>query len=74
MIIMALVMEQMILGLLEKSKVSLTIEEVAEQAQINRITAAKYLAVLEARGLLHHRAVGKAKLYSPLAKKWKGIL
>ena len=42
----------------------LTIEETASKLGMHRTTASKYLAVLEARGLVKYRAIGKAKLYS----------
>lgn len=47
----------------------LMIEEIAEAVGINRITAAKYLAVLEAKGLLKRRNIGKAKLFSEAVVK-----
>jgi len=31
---------------------------------VHRITASKYLAVLEAKNLIAYRKIGKAKLYS----------
>jgi predicted transcriptional regulator len=40
----------------------LTIREVAEKLRISRSTASKYIAVLEAEGLIVCRLVGKAKL------------
>jgi predicted transcriptional regulator len=55
--------EKIIFDVLKKSDISLTINEVAEKANTHRITASKYLAVLEAKGLLKCRNVGKAKLY-----------
>jgi DNA-binding IclR family transcriptional regulator len=55
--------EKMVFDVLKKSDISLTINEVAERANLHRITASKYLAVLEAKGLLKCRNVGKAKLY-----------
>lgn len=58
-------MEKEILDILRKSSISLTIEEVAERASINRITASKYLAVMEARKLVAKREVGRAKLFYP---------
>ncbi|UCC91576.1 MAG: helix-turn-helix domain-containing protein [Candidatus Aenigmatarchaeota archaeon] len=56
--------EGVILDILKKSDISLTINEVAEKANTHRTTASKYLAVLEAKGMLKCRNVGKAKLYS----------
>lgn len=42
----------------------MTIEEVAEKNEINRVTASKYLAILEVKGFVILRIVGRAKLYS----------
>ncbi len=42
----------------------MTIEEVAEKNNINRVTASKYLAILEVKGFVILRIVGRAKLYS----------
>lgn len=56
--------EDTILNTVKKSEFSLTIDEVAKKVGINRITASKYLAVMEARGLLRRRDVGRAKLFS----------
>lgn len=58
-------LEEIILSILRQSDTSLTILEIANRARIHRITASKYLAVLEARGHVKRRDVGKAKLYSP---------
>jgi len=52
-----------ILDILKNSD-GVTIQEIANQASINRITAAKYLAVMEAKDIVKFRRVGKAKLYS----------
>ena len=57
-------LEELILEILRRSDVSLTILEIAERAGIHRVTASKYLAVLEAKGFVKRRDVGKAKLYS----------
>jgi response regulator of citrate/malate metabolism len=61
--------EHTILDILRKSDISLTIEEIAAKVKINRITASKYLAIMEAKGLVKHRSVGKAKLYSILSRR-----
>ena len=58
-------MERKILSLLDKRDYGLTINEVAKLLRIHRITASKYLAILEARGKIVVREVGKAKLYYP---------
>jgi DNA-binding IclR family transcriptional regulator len=60
---LVVVIENLILDVLKKSDISLTINEVAERANTHRTTASKYLAVLEARGMVKCRNVGKAKLY-----------
>lgn len=57
-----------ILQILGKSPIDLTINEIAKQLGVNRNTTAKYLEVLQARGIVEHRVVGKAKLYSPVKK------
>ena len=41
-----------------------TINDVAREAGVNRITASKYLAVMEAEGTIKHRNIGAAKLFS----------
>jgi len=41
-----------------------TINDVAKEIGINRITASKYLAVMEAEGTIKHRNIGTAKLFS----------
>jgi len=43
--------------------IGITIQDIAKITSINRLTAAKYLAVMEARGLVSCRHVGRAKLY-----------
>ena len=40
-----------------------TIEDVAKGVGISRITASKYLAVMEARGTISRRNIGMAKLF-----------
>jgi len=57
-------LEELIIDVLRKSDISLTILEIAEKASIHRVTASKYLAVLEAKGHVNRRDVGKAKLFS----------
>jgi DNA-binding IclR family transcriptional regulator len=55
--------ERVIFDVLRKSDISLTINEVAEKVNAHRTTTSKYLAVLEAKGMIKCRNVGKAKLY-----------
>lgn len=54
-----------IMKLLEKQRYGLTIEEVSFILGINRATASKYLAVLDAGRRILTRDVGKAKLHYP---------
>jgi len=60
--------EEKILKLLVRDDYGLTIEEVANALEINRMTASKYLAILEATGKITVREVGKAKLHYPKTK------
>lgn len=55
--------EKKIMKALEKESIGMTIEEAAKKLGMHRITASKYLAVLEARGYVSHKKVGKAKLF-----------
>ena len=59
----SLVTEELILNILRSAETSLTIQEIAKIGNLHRVTAAKYLEVLEAKGYVKHRPVGKAKLY-----------
>ena len=43
--------------------IGITIQDIANVTSINRITAAKYLAVMEARGFIRCRRIGRAKLF-----------
>ncbi|MBI2971521.1 MAG: winged helix-turn-helix transcriptional regulator [Candidatus Aenigmarchaeota archaeon] len=58
--------EQRILEMLRKR--ALNIEGVAGATGMSRITASKYLAILEAKGLVHHSEEGRSKLYSVTKK------
>ncbi len=58
--------EMLILELLKKSPRN--IEDVSGSMGINRITASKYLAVLEAKGFVTHAEEGRAKIYSVVKK------
>ena len=63
--------EKRILDVLKEAKESLTVGKTAEIAKLNRVTAAKYLAILEAKGVISCRNIGKAKLYS-IKEDYKG--
>ncbi len=52
-----------IIKILLKHSYGLTIGEVSRLLKINRATASKYLAILEAREHILIRRVGKAKLH-----------
>ena len=57
--------EKRILKLISKSMFGLTIEDVSNFLKINRATASKYLAILEATEKILVREVGKAKFHYP---------
>ncbi|MBI4177465.1 MAG: hypothetical protein HY516_03800 [Candidatus Aenigmarchaeota archaeon] len=56
--------ESILQSLRSAAEWGMTIEEVAEKNRINRVTASKYLAILEVKGLVILRVVGRAKLYA----------
>lgn len=45
-------------------KQAMTIEEVSTDLQISRATASKYLLVLQLKGIVSCREIGRAKLFS----------
>ena len=57
--------EKRILRLISKSRFGVTIEDVSNFLKINRATASKYLAILEATEKILVREVGKAKFHYP---------
>ena len=57
-----------ILFLISEKNYGLTIEEISAELKINRATASKYLAVLEAQDKVLVREIGKAKLHYPKTK------
>lgn len=59
----SIITEELILGVLRRNG-SNTIIEIAKEASMNRMTASKYLAALEAKGFVSCRRIGKAKLFS----------
>ncbi|MEK6887472.1 MAG: winged helix-turn-helix domain-containing protein [Candidatus Aenigmatarchaeota archaeon] len=54
--------EENILKCLKKQ--DMTIEEVSNKINISRSTASKYLLVLETKGFVRCREIGRAKLFS----------
>lgn len=61
--------KQKILNLISRTPIGLSIDCVSTRLKINRATAAKHLAVLEASQLILERELGKAKLYYPKEKE-----
>ena len=59
--------------ILLKRNYGLTIEEIAGFLKINRATASKYLAIMEAEGKVLVRCVGKAKLHYLKNKNLNGL-
>jgi DNA-binding IclR family transcriptional regulator len=59
----AILIENLIFDVLKRADTSLTISEIAQKINAHRATTSKYLAILEARGMINCRNVGKAKLY-----------
>lgn len=59
----AIGIENAIIEVLKKAETSLTINEVSRKINAHRTTTSKYLAILEAKGVIKCRNVGKAKLY-----------
>ncbi|MHA1264042.1 MAG: hypothetical protein ACTSRS_02305 [Candidatus Helarchaeota archaeon] len=57
--------EEKILQVLNKSLFGMSITEIAEQIEINRMTAAKYLEVMRAKNLIFNKKVGTSKLWLP---------
>lgn len=61
--------EKAVLSVLEHSELALSVSELADQADLHRVTAGKYLDSLEAKGLVSKSTHGRAKLYSVNAKE-----
>lgn len=61
--------EKAVLSVLERSELALSVSELADQADLHRVTAGKYLDSLEAKGLVTKSTHGRAKLYSVNAKE-----
>ena len=57
-----------IISLISRKNYGLTIQEISKELKINRGTASKYLAVLEAKERILVRELGKAKLHYPKTK------
>ena len=60
--------EKKIMKALQNEHLGMTIEEASKKLGMHRITASKYLAVLEARGYVSYKKVGKAKLFYTVKK------
>jgi DNA-binding IclR family transcriptional regulator len=59
----AIDIENAIIEVLKRAETSLTISEISRKINAHRATTSKYLAILEAKGTVKRRDVGKAKLY-----------
>jgi predicted ArsR family transcriptional regulator len=55
--------KEKILEQILKKKYGLTVEDISKILKINRITASKYLAILEVEGKIDVRNIGKTKLH-----------
>jgi len=66
--------EQKILEYLRKTPYGLTIEEIRKLLGISRNTASKYLHILEAKGEVKARNIGKAKLFKVAKTHTKSAL
>jgi predicted transcriptional regulator len=55
--------EYNIIKILKKNNDGLTITDVSKKLNIHYITASKYLAVLEAKGIVECRNIGMAKVF-----------
>lgn len=55
--------EAQIMEILQEADRGLGVEEIADKLSLTRHTVAKYLEVLQAKGAIHHRRVGRAKLW-----------
>jgi uncharacterized membrane protein len=60
-----------ILSLIRNSGNGMMIEDISKNIGISRVTASKYLAILEAVGKVKHREVGRAKLFFMWGKETK---
>ena len=58
---------QLILGLLARNPDGLTISDVSRNLGLHYTTVSKYLAVLEASGIVVHRDIGMAKVFKAAA-------
>lgn len=57
--------EEKILEVLNKSLFGMSITEIADKIEINRMTAAKYLEIMRAKNLIFNKKVGTSKLWLP---------
>jgi DNA-binding IclR family transcriptional regulator len=63
-----------ILKLISEKPLGLTIEEVSRELRINRATASRHLAVLEAAGKILVRELGQSKLHYPKTRRIESCL
>jgi predicted hydrocarbon binding protein len=62
--------EEKILEVLNKSLFGMSITEIADNTEINRMTAAKYLEILRAKELVFNKSVGTSKLWLPVQRSF----
>jgi len=62
--------EEKILEVLNKSLFGMSITEIADNTDINRMTAAKYLEVLNAKKMVFNKSVGTSKLWLPVNRSF----
>jgi predicted transcriptional regulator len=60
--------EELIINVLKRSNFA-TIGHVAQLTGLNRVTVSKYLSVMEAKGLVQHQEIGRAKLYAVVERE-----
>jgi len=62
--------EEKIIEILNKSLFGMSITEIADNVNINRMTAAKYLEILRAKELIFNKSVGTSKLWLPAKRSF----
>jgi predicted transcriptional regulator len=63
-----------IISLISRNPFGLTIEEVSRKLKINRATASRHLAILEARKKVIVRELGQSKLHYPRTRRIEACL
>ncbi|MDI6722448.1 MAG: MarR family transcriptional regulator [Candidatus Aenigmarchaeota archaeon] len=63
---------ELVLKILKQSDISLTEDEIARKARIKPATASRCLIILQSKGLVEKREIGRTRLYAAGIKK-RGI-